>query len=354
MKKPEILDQSLCWHAVLSRTDNGDGSFYYGVKTTGIYCRPGCSSRLPKRENVEFFPSCEEAEAKGYRACKKCRPTELGKEHYLKEKIVTACRIIESSSEHIKLADLAAEVGLSPYHFHRLFKKYLGVTPKQYSMYRQSVRFGDHVKSSGSVTEAIYEAGFGSNSVAYQKRNRKLGMKPKILKKGGEGLTIRYGISSCYLGAIIVATTGRGVCAIEFADDPEDLPTLVQARFPKAKLMEGGGDFVELLEMVVRSIEVPQQAHNIPLEIQGTAFQLQVWEVVGSINCGQTLTYTEVAERMGKPQAARAVASAIAANSLAVVIPCHRVVGKDGRLAGYRWGIERKQQLLAKERTEET
>lgn len=348
------MDHASCWQSVLSRDSDADGSFYYGVKTTGIYCRPGCSSRLPRRENVEFFVSCEEAEANGYRACKKCHPANFSKEHYLKEKIVAACRTIEKSSEHIKLADLARKAALSPYHFHRVFKKYVGVTPKQYSMHQQSRRFGCHLKSSGSITDAIYEAGFGSSSSAYQKSGNRLGMQPKILRKGGEGLTIRYGIGKCSLGWIIVAATTKGVCAIELADDPEGLPALVQDRFPKAKLAEAERDFDEFLGAVVRFVEAPQEKSEIPLDIQGTAFQLRVWDILSRIRPGETLTYSEVAERVGKPQAVRAVASAIAANRLAVVIPCHRVVGKDGRLAGYRWGIERKQQLLELESKKES
>lgn len=348
------LDQAVCWQAVCDRESDADGSFYYGVRTTGVYCRPSCSARLPKRENVEFFVSCEEAVARGYRACKKCRPTEFSKEQYLKEKIVAACRLIEGSDQHIPLAELAGQVGLSQYHFHRLFKKYLGVTPKQYSSRLQAARFQNSVQSLDSITEAIYEAGFNSSSSAYSKSSKHFGMQPKTLKKGGEGLVIHYGIGQCYLGWLVVAATEKGVCAIEFADSPEELPALLQARFPQATLMAGEGDFAALVEAVVQQIEEPGEAEHIPLDIQGTAFQLKVWEMLGGIGYGETMTYSEVAERMGKPKAARAVASAIAENKLAVLIPCHRVVGKDGRLAGYRWGIERKRQLLEKERKKDS
>lgn len=344
------LDQERCWQAVCNRDRAADGSFYYGVRTTGIYCRPGCSARLPKRENVEFFMSCVEAEARGYRACKKCRPAGSSREHHLKEKIVVACRRIDQSCEHIRLADLAEEVGLSPYHFHRLFKKYVGVTPKRYSMQRRSERFSDQVKSADSITDAIYAAGFNSSSAAYQKSRNHLGMQPKILRKGADGVTIRYGVARCHLGWIIVAATERGICAIEIDDDQKRLPAMVQKRFPKAKLIEGESGFDELVEAVLHYMDGPQKnAFDLPLDIQGTAFQLQVWEVLSRIEPGETLTYTEVAERLGKPRAVRAVASAIAANSLAIVIPCHRVVAKDGGMAGYRWGVERKQQLLALE-----
>lgn len=347
--KANELDHAQCWQQVCERRGDADCSFYYGVRTTGIYCRPSCSSRLPKAENVEFFASCEEAEAKGYRACKKCHPTKYSKEHYLKEKIVAACRRLEGSTEQVKLAELAGEAGLSPYHFHRLFKKYLGVTPKQYAVRQRSRRFGDGVKSLPSITEAIYDAGFSSSSNAYEKSYKHLGMQPKILRKGGEGLTIRYGIGQCFLGWLIVAATDRGVCAIEFADEPGRLPSLLQDRFPKAILIDGEESFAELVATVIKFVERPRPEADIPLDIQGTAFQLKVWEILSQIRPGETLTYTEVAERMGRPRAARAVATAVAANRLAVVIPCHRVVTKSGKHTGYRWGVERKRQLLKKE-----
>jgi AraC family transcriptional regulator, regulatory protein of adaptative response / methylated-DNA-[protein]-cysteine methyltransferase len=337
------------WSAVSTRNQAADGSFYYAVKTTGIFCRPSCSSKLPNRENVEFFITCKEALEAGYRPCKKCRPTGNTPQEVVEQKIVTTCRLIENSNTMPKLADLAKEVGLSPYHFHRLFKIIVGVTPKQFVANHRSRRFCDSLKSGNSVTEALYDAGYSSSSGVYNKNQDQLSMKPKQFRAGGAGVVIHYGVAECILGWVIVAATDHGICAIEFGDDPKLLPRQLQSRFPKATVTRAGSGFTSLIEEVVHFIKKPKGNFNLPLDIQGTAFQQQVWNILRKIEPGQTMTYTEVAEKIGNPKAVRAVATACALNKLAVVIPCHRVISKDGKLSGYRWGVDRKKMLLENE-----
>lgn len=335
------------WKAVVSNDSSADGAFYYAVKTTGVYCRPSCTCRLPNRANTEYFATCAEAEAAGYRACKKCRPTETSKVEGIEQKIIHACRIIEASEESLTLDRLAMLVHLSPYHFHRLFKKIVGVTPKQYAARHQSLRFQKNLKTSPSITDAIYSAGYGSSGSAYDKKRDQLAMKPTVYRKGAAGVLITYGIAPCFLGWIIVAATDRGICAIEFGDNADMLPELIQARFPNAQFNRDDVEFKALVNDVVDFIESPEDRFQLPLDIQGTAFQQQVWEVLREIKPGETMSYTDVAARIGKPNAVRAVASACASNKLAVAIPCHRVVSKSGKTGGYRWGKERKKRLLA-------
>jgi len=349
MASTQFTPEDARWNAVSENNSNADGAFYYAVITTGIYCRPSCKSRLPNRDNVEYFTTCDDAEAAGYRACKRCKPAAISKTEEIEGKIIHACRIIEESKTSIKLDDLATKVNLSPYHFHRIFKKIVGITPKQYTTRHQSLRFQKSLKSSPSVTDAIYSAGYGSSGSAYDKKRDQLAMKPKVYRQGAGGVTITYGIAQCFLGWVIVAATDRGICAIEFGDDPETLPELVQIRFPNAQLNKADIGLKTLIEEVVNYINSPKNTFQVPLDIKGTAFQQQVWEVLRQIQPGETMSYTDVAERIGKPNAVRAVASACASNKLAVVIPCHRVISKSGKIGGYRWGTERKQRLLKSE-----
>lgn len=334
------------WKAVVCNDSSANGAFYYAVKTTGVYCRPSCTSRLPNRANTEYFATCAEAEAAGYRACKRCRPSETSKVESIEQKIINACRIIEESEASLTLDKLAMLVNLSPYHFHRLFKKIVGVTPKQYASRHQSLRFQKSLKTNPSITDAIYSAGYGSSGSAYDKNRNQLAMKPKVYRKGAAGVMITYGIAQCFLGWIIVAATDQGICAIEFGDNADTLPELIQTRFPNAEFNRDDIEFQTLVKEVVDFIESPEDTFQLPLDIQGTAFQQQVWEVLREIKPGETVSYTDVAARIGKPNAVRAVASACASNKLAVVIPCHRVVSKSGKTGGYRWGIERKKRLL--------
>ena len=338
------------WKAIVDRDKSANGLFFYAVTTTGVFCRPGCSSRLPNRKNVEFYTSCKDAENAGYRPCKRCIPCADSKEHEIEKKIIRACRCIEKSETPLRLKDLATKASLSPYHFHRLFKKIVGGTPKQYSSIHLSNRFKENLKTSQSVTDAIYSTGYSSSSGAYDKRKNRLSMPPKVYKNGAAGVIITYGLAECFLGWVIVAATERGVCSIEFGDDPAILPKQVQSRFPKAQLQKAGEGFAALIKEVVQFIQSPGQGINIPLDIQGTAFQQRVWNVLRQIQPGETLSYSEVAERIGNPNAVRAVATACASNKLAVVIPCHRVISKTGKVSGYRWGVERKQLLLEAEK----
>lgn len=350
MTSTQFNTDDVRWNAVCNKKLGADGQFYYAVITTGIYCRQGCRSKLPNRGNVEYFTTCDDADSAGYRACKKCKPSAVSKAREPEQKINRACRIIEESETSIKLADLAAQVSLSPYHFHRLFKKIVGITPKQYASRHQSQRFQSHLKTSPSVTDAIYSSGYSSSGSAYDKKRDQLAMQPKTYRNGAAGITITCGVAQCFLGWVVVAATDRGICAIEFGDNAEMLPEQVQARSPNTQFKKADIAFKTLLNEVVDFIESPKSTLEVPLDIQGTAFQQKVWEILRQIKPGETVSYTDVAERMGKPTAVRAVASACASNKLAVVIPCHRVISKTGKVSGYRWGAERKEKLLQLEK----
>ena len=349
MTSAQFSTKSARWQAVCANDPAADGIFYYAVTTTGIYCRPSCRSKLPNQENVEFFPTPEHAQRAGYRPCKRCKPAAVSKTIETEEKIIRACRIIEESQVSIKLEELAARVHLSPYHFHRLFKKIIGITPKQYASRHRSERFQQQLRKSLSVTDAIYSSGYGSSGSAYDAKRDQLAMWPKAYRRGAAGITIHYGITTCFLGWVIVAATERGICAVEFSDEPAALTEQLQKRFPRAQLEKGDSSFQTLIKEVVDFIESPQERFHIPLDIQGTAFQQHVWEMLRQIKPGETMSYGEVAARLGKPKASRAVASACSANPLAVVIPCHRVISKTGKPGGYRWGAERKKKLLESE-----
>ena len=335
------------WQAVVERAPAAEGHFFYGVATTGIYCRPGCASRLPKRENVRFFDDQETAEAAGFRACKRCEPraeTDAGV-----QAIVQACRLIEASEKPPSLEDLAGAVGLSKYHFQRLFKKTTGVTPRQYAAEKRAQRVRRALQKEAAVTEAIYSAGFESSSRFYETAAASLGMTPKAYGAGGPGVSIRYAIVHSYLGWVLVAATAQGVCKIDLGDSPQSLLAELEGCFPQADLRAGDQAFEAVMSQVLLFLEQPQKGLQLPLDIQGTAFQRRVWSALQEIRAGTTASYGEVAAQIGKPTASRAVAAACAANKIAVAIPCHRVVRSDGGLGGYRWGTARKRALLERE-----
>lgn len=336
------------WNAVESRDCQADGQFWYGVRTTGVYCRPSCPSRLPNRANVAFFDTCDQAEGGGYRACRKCKPTTSGPDR-IPDAVVRACKLIEDADEPLSLATLAAAVGFSPFHFQRLFKKFVGVTPKAYAAARRVERFQKGLRVEQTVARAMYDAGFGSSSRCYETVGDTLGMAPAEYKNGGAGTVIRLAVAECWLGWVMVAATKRGICRIAFGDTPEDLRAELTTRFPKATVQEGDAEFRHWIEQVVAHLEAPGHTLGLPLDIQGTAFQRKVWDALRAIPAGTTASYTEIARRIGQPKAVRAVAGACAANPLAVVIPCHRIVRTDGDLSGYRWGVERKRKLLDRE-----
>ncbi len=337
------------WEAVRRRDPTYDGAFFVAVKTTGVYCRPSCASRPAKRENVSFFSSVEAAERAGFRACKRCRPDRLGASDPQVEAVRRACEKIASAEEAPSLADLAAGAGLSPFHFHRVFKKVAGVTPKAFAAEMRARRAAENLSTAGTVTEAIYDAGFNSSSRFYETAAARLGMTPTAVRRGGEGARIRFAVGQSSLGAVMVAATEKGVSAIMLGDDPDALVRALQDRFPRAALVGGDATFERMVAAVVGLVEAPGQRLDLPLDIRGTAFQQQVWQALRAIPPGRTATYGEIAEAVGRPKAVRAVAQACAANPLAVAIPCHRVVRTDGDLSGYRWGVERKRKLIDRE-----
>jgi AraC family transcriptional regulator of adaptative response/methylated-DNA-[protein]-cysteine methyltransferase len=326
-----------------------DGAFYYAVKTTGVYCRPLCAARTALRENVSFYRTRDEAERAGFRPCRRCRPDDTSVTEQHAAAVANACRLIEESGETPRLEALASAAGMSRFHFHRVFKNVTGVTPKAYAAARRAERVRNELTRTGSVTDAIYGAGFNSSGRFYAASAEILGMTPTGFRSGGEGASIRFAVGECSLGSILVATSERGVCAILLGDDPDALARNLQDRFPKARLIGGDKEFERLVARVVGFVEAPARGLDLPLDVRGTAFQQRVWQALRAIPAGSTATYQDIARRIGAPKAARAVAQACATNPLAVAIPCHRVVRRDGSLSGYRWGVERKRALLERE-----
>jgi AraC family transcriptional regulator, regulatory protein of adaptative response / methylated-DNA-[protein]-cysteine methyltransferase len=338
------------WSAVQTRDVRADGQFVYGVRTTGVFCRPSSSARLPKRENVEFFDTERAAKAAGYRASQRASGDQTAVAARHTAMVAKACRLIERSQTPPNLDDLAEGIGMSPFHFHRVFKAETGLTPKGYASAFRAHKLREELGEKGAtVTDAIYGAGFNSNSRFYAASNALLGMRARDYRAGGPNMQIRFAVGQCSLGAILVAQSQRGICAILLGDDPESLVRDLQDQFPKALLIGGDTRFEQLVAQVVGFIEAPSKGLNLPLDVQGTAFQERVWQVLREIPPGATVSYAQVAARIGQPKAVRAVAQACAANHLAVAIPCHRVVRRSGELSGYRWGIERKRELLDRE-----
>ena len=337
------------WTSVVAHDPQADGQFYYSVKTTGVYCRPSCGARTPRPENVRFFLTRAEAEQAGFRPCKRCKPEQppLGEQHA--DLVAGLCRLIESAETLPSLEDLAQAAQMSTFHLHRVFKAVTGVTPKAYATAQRANKLREELLRGGSVTDAIYEAGYNSNGRFYGESNQLLGMTPSNYRAGGAQLAIRFAIGQCSLGAILVAASTRGICAILIGDDPDALARDLQDRFPQADLIGGDAGFEQLVAKVVGFVEMPKLGLDLPLDVRGTAFQQRVWQALREIPAGQTVSYTDIAQRIGAPKAVRAVAGACAANALAVAIPCHRVVRTDGSLSGYRWGVERKRALLERE-----
>lgn len=334
------------WLAVLARDPAADSHFVYGVKTTGIYRRASSPSRLPRRENVEFFDTAQQAEAAGYRASKRAG----GEQSELDTARVTqACLCIEQADSPPNLKQLAEQAGLSPFHFHRVFKAVTGLTPRAYASAHRGRKLREQLAKGGSITAALYDAGFNANSRFYESADQLLGMKPSQYRAGGTNTEIRFAVGQCSLGAILVAQSHKGICAILLGDDPDALARDLQDRFPHAELIGADPGFEQWVAKVVGFVEAPALGLDLPLDLRGTAFQERVWQALRSIPAGATATYAQIARMIGAPTSSRAVAQACGANPLAVAIPCHRVVRSDGALSGYRWGVERKRQLLERE-----
>ena len=344
-----MLDSESCWTAVVNRDRSADGKFLYGAKTVGVYCRPGCPSRRPNRANAVFFADASAAEKAGYRPCKRCRPTESAPDAHHRRAVEKACRIIRDSDTPPTLAALAREVGISAHHFHRLFRRIVGVTPRDYAQAHRLGRLAMRLDAGDDVSDAIYAAGFGSSARAYDAAPAGLGMTPGARRKGGQGETIRFTTVRCALGRALIAATTRGICATALGDDAATLAAELHERFPAATIVEDAAALRRWADAFARFIADPTDTPDLPLDIRGTAFQAKVWRALRKIPSGETASYAGIAAALGQPTAARAVARACATNPVAVLVPCHRVIGRDGALTGYRWGIERKKAMLARE-----
>lgn len=342
-------DDAARWRAVLDRDRAADGCFFYSVASTGVYCRPSCAARSPRRENVAFHASTADAERAGFRPCKRCRPGQPGLAQRQADLVAAACRAIEAAEQAPALEELARAAGLSPQHFQRVFKAATGVTPKAYAQALRARRVEAALAQGARVTDAVLDAGFGSSGRFYATSRQRLGMTPREYRSGAGQVAIRFAVGACSLGEILVAATAQGVCAILLGDDADALVRDLQDRFPGADLRGGDGEFEQWMAAVVGFVDAGAPGLELPLDIRGTAFQQRVWEALRAIPPGTTSSYTEIAARLGLPGGARAVARACAANALAVAIPCHRVVRSDGALSGYRWGVDRKRRLLERE-----
>jgi len=337
------------WAAVRARDAQADGSFVYSVRSTGVYCRPSCGSRAPRPENVAFHDTPADAQRAGFRPCLRCTPDALSPAAQQAAVVARLCRLLETDGPPPSLDELARQAQWSPFHLHRVFKRVTGLTPKAYAAAQRGRRVHEALSRSGSVTEAIYDAGYNSGGRFYADAPKVLGMTPTRYRAGGADTELRFAVGQCSLGAILVARSDVGVCAILIGDDPDALTRDLQDRFPRARLLGGDADFEQWVARVVGFVEAPALGLDLPLDVRGTAFQQRVWQALQAIPPGDTASYSEIARRIGAPKSARAVAQACGANTLAVAIPCHRVVRNDGALSGYRWGVERKRALLARE-----
>jgi AraC family transcriptional regulator of adaptative response/methylated-DNA-[protein]-cysteine methyltransferase len=337
------------WARVQARDKRADGEFWYSVATTGVYCRPSCPSRRANPKNVRLHDSLADARAAGFRPCKRCNPEGLSLDAENATLVAKACKIIEAQSDAPSLEKLAAAVELSPGYFHRLFKATTGLTPKAYASAHRSSRVRDNLAGGSSITQAIYDAGFNSNGRFYENSASILGMTPTQFRTGAADEEIHFAVGQSSLGAILVATSKKGVVSILMGEDPDSLLKNLQDRFPKARLVGADRDYEQLIAQVVGLVESPAENVDLPLDVRGTAFQQRVWQALRKIPAGRTATYSQIARRIGAPKAVRAVAGACAANNIAIAIPCHRVIRHDGALSGYRWGVERKRVLLDRE-----
>ena len=349
--KQEPLDEEQCWHAVLSRDAQADGTFVFAVRTTGIYCRPSCPARRPHREHVTFFRFPQGASAEGFRPCRRCHPEQAHLVEPQAELIEQVCRYIETHLDApLHLADLSQQFHLSPYHLQRTFKRIKSVTPRQYVESCRLRQFKVRLQEGESVTGAFYDAGYQSSSSVYARTPTQLGMTPTAYRSGGKGMRIGYTVVESPLGYVLLAATERGVAAVRFGDSEHDLETDLIREYPKADLRRDDEQLRPWVTLLLHSLQGQPSQQAVPLDVQASTFQWKVWQALRAIPIGQTRSYHEIAQAIGQPTAARAVAQACASNPVAVFIPCHRVVRNNGQPGGYRWGVERKQQLLEKEK----
>lgn len=349
-----MLDEEKCWEALRAHDASQDGQWVYSVRTTGVYCRPGCASRQPLRKNVAFYATNAEAEAAGFRACKRCRPNEGSQADRHIAAVERACTLIRERDTLPSLDELASAARISRYHFHRVFKQITGATPREWGKAHRLGRFAARLDAGENVAEAVYAAGFGASSRAYEAAPSGLGMTPAARRNGGRGETIRFTCVKTALGWALVAATARGICMTALGDDKAPLEADLRRRFPAALIWPADTQLASWAERIVRFVTDPHEQPDLPLDIRGTAFQARVWRALQKVPPGKTSTYTEIAAALGQPKAVRAVAAACAANKLALLVPCHRIIGKSGDLTGYRWGVERKRQLLAAEQSTAT
>jgi AraC family transcriptional regulator, regulatory protein of adaptative response / methylated-DNA-[protein]-cysteine methyltransferase len=352
MKSSQPAPESAHWQAVVTRDRNFDGQLLYAVRSTGVYCRPSCPSRRPKRQNVEFYFGADAAERAGYRACRRCKPTNLNFGSAEGELARRVCQHISQNLEGtLSLEVLSAQLQVSPFHLQRTFKKVMGISPRQYAEARRLAVLKGALRFGVPVTEAIYQAGYGSSSRVYERSDERLGMTPQTYRKGGEGMLIRYVIAESALGKLLVAGTERGISAVCLGDSEAKLKRALFGEYPKAKFEADSSRLRPWVQAILQELRGELPSVELPLDLQATAFQWRVWEELRRIPRGSTRSYTEVARAIGKPRAVRAVARACATNPACLVIPCHRVVREDGEMGGYRWGIKRKERLLEREKS---
>jgi AraC family transcriptional regulator of adaptative response/methylated-DNA-[protein]-cysteine methyltransferase len=343
--------EDVYWRATLARDPAADRMFVYAVRSTGIYCRPSCASRKPGRNKVLFFRAPEAAERAGFRPCRRCRPREAAQADPRLDVVRQACHYLdEHRDDRLSLADLGRRVGASPHRLLRTFKQIVGITPREYAEARRLDRLKGRLREGDSVTRALYDAGYGSSSRLYERAQDRLGMTPGIYRRGGQGMRIEYAIADCALGRLLVAATDRGVCAVYFGDGDRALEAALSREYPSAEIRRGENGAARWIGAILRHLEGKQPHLDLPTDVKATAFQQRVWQQLRAIPYGETRTYREIAEHIGAPRAARAVGRACATNPVSVVVPCHRAVREDGGLGGYRWGINRKERLLAHER----
>jgi AraC family transcriptional regulator, regulatory protein of adaptative response / methylated-DNA-[protein]-cysteine methyltransferase len=345
----QLLEETL-WQAVLNRDPTIDGKLFYGVRSTGIYCRPICPSRRPNRHQVCFFQSAQEAQSAGFRPCQRCQPQSETVPNTAKLKVLSVCRYIEAQVDYIPtLSELCSQVGMSPSYLQRIFKQIIGVSPFQYADALRSQRLKQRLQSGEEIADAVYDTGYGSSSQLYEKAPKQLGMTPKTYQQAGKRISIVYAIAPCPLGYLLVATTEKGICAVKLGDEADKLEHILKQEFHQAHIMRDNHAHKEWIQAILDLIAGDETHLDLPLDVRGTAFQKQVWQALQKIPYGETRTYTDIACDIAKPHAVRAVGNACGANPTALIVPCHRVLRSDGSLGGYHWGIERKQKLLMQE-----